>query len=166
MALAVTGLLAGPPAGWAQPQAAPVAKGAPAQTSEDNPNTVEVEPVGHLFGEDQSNLKDYWATVEGRTKKSWMTVFPALAKPPRAQGGLVRIECVLHTDGRVTNMVLTQPSGKVQLDRAAWAAITRSSPFDAFPYGISVDRVQVRFTFSYNGGPPPVVPVGRPNTPR
>lgn len=168
-------MMAGAQAGWAQ-QGAPAAKpaGTQAQTPEENPNNVAVEPVGHLFGEDRSNLKDYWATVESRTKDSWKAVFPAAARPPRAQGGVVKIEAVVHTDGRVTNMVLEQPSGKVQLDRAAWAAITRSVPYAAFPYGISVDEAKVRFTFSYNGGAGSAVPVGhaaapigRPNnTPR
>jgi TonB family protein len=127
------------------PKAAPK-KAAP------EPEIVTVEVVKRTTPEDQANLKGYWTGVQGRTKDRWLPVVPQEAKPPLSTPGVVKIECWVHTDGRVTNMVLAQPSGKVALDHAAWAAITGSAPYDAFPYGIGVDQVKVRFTFTYNGG--------------
>jgi TonB family protein len=102
---------------------------------------------------DRENLASYRAAVESRTKEQWLKVLPAQARPPQSTPGEVKIICWVHTDGRVTNMTLEQASGKVALDRAAWAAITGSAPYDAFPYGIAVDQVRMRFTFMYNGGP-------------
>jgi TonB family protein len=139
-------------AGWAQQPKAPADKGAEVQAPESAPSSITVDVVGKLFSEDQANLKDYWSALEKRTNDTWQTVMPAEAQPPESEPGTVRILCVVHTDGRVTNIVLEQRSGKVLLDRAAVAAIQRSAPYDAFPYGISTDRVKVRFTFLYNGG--------------
>jgi TonB family protein len=137
--------------GWAQ-NPGPVEKTAPgkgaAQTPEEK--ALNVEAMNQLTRVDRENLQGYWAAVNSRTKEHWL--LPALARPPQSTPGVVEIECWVHTDGRVTNMVLVQPSGKVPLDRAAWAAITGSAPYEAFPYGIGVDRVKVRFTFLYNGG--------------
>lgn len=141
--------------GWSQQQAAPADKAgaqvAP-QAPASEPNSITVDVVGHLFSEDQTNLQGYWSALEKRTQDTWQGLIPGEAQPPQSMPGTVRILCIVHTDGSVSNMQLEQRSGKTPLDRAAWAAITRSAPFDAFPSGISTDKVKVRFTFLYNGG--------------
>jgi TonB family protein len=123
-------------------------------------NTVSVALAGSVPLEDRKNLKDYWAALENRTKQQWLVVLPVEARPPVSRPGTVVIEAMVHTDGRVTNMALKEPSGRPPLDRAAWAAITRSAPYQAFPYGIAVDEAKVRFTFVYNQGA--ATPVGGP----
>jgi TonB family protein len=143
--------------GGGQTQAPAADKKAPAP----EPNTVSVDLAGTVPPEDRKNLKDYWPALESRTKQQWLAVLPAEARPPVSRPGTVVIEGVVHTDGRVTGMALKQPSGRPALDRAAWAAITRSMPYEAFPYGIAVDEVKVRFTFVYNQGN--VAPVGGPS---
>lgn len=145
-----------------------IAPGGPpaAQAPEADPNNVTVDALGKLFSEDRANLTDYWPAMEKRTKETWLSLLPAEAQPPRSVGGTVRILCVVHTDGTISGMSFDQRSGKPALDRAAWAAVLRSAPYDAFPYGISTDRVKVGFTFTYNGGttitplmkPPPKKP--------
>ncbi len=130
----------------ARAQTAGAQKNAPAAEAE----TLTVEIVSQPPREDRENLKGYWTGVESRTKERWMRALPALAKPPLSTPGVVKIDCWIHTDGRVTGMTLEQPSGQVALDRAAWAGITGSAPYDAYPYGIAVEQVKVRFTFSYN----------------
>jgi len=117
-----------------------------------DPETLAVEVANQIPPVDHDNLKAYWPVVEDRTKAQWMHGLPALAKPPQLTAGEVRITCWVHTDGRVTNLAVEQSSGKAALDRAALAAITATSPYDAFPYGIAVEQVKVRFTFVYNGG--------------
>jgi TonB family protein len=123
-----------------------------------DPETLTVEVVNRIPPVDRDNLKGYWPTVEDRTKAQWMHALPTLAKPPQSVGGEVMITCWIHTDGRVTNLATEQASGKTALDRAARAAITGSAPYDAFPYGIAVDQVRVRFTFVYNGGVTSAIP--------
>lgn len=116
------------------------------------PAVLTVDVVNQIPPVDRENLKSYWAGVESKTKDRWTRGMPEAAKPPKSTPGEVKIDCWIHTDGRVTGMTLEQPSGNTALDRAAWAAITGTSPYDAFPYGIAVDQVKVRFTFEYNGG--------------
>ncbi len=127
-------------------QANAPAKAAPAANSTSVPELVSVDFANQIPEVDRANLQGYKETLESRTNQRWLHV-----KPPVATPGQVKITCWVHTDGRVTGMTLQQPSGKVALDRAAWATITGSAPYDAFPYGIAVDEVKVRFTFNYNG---------------
>ncbi|MGA8531457.1 MAG: energy transducer TonB [Acidobacteriaceae bacterium] len=150
LVLGITLALGASPVGWSQ-QKAPADKSAP-QTPDTDQNSITVDVVGHLFSEDQANLRDYWAALEKRTNDTWTALMPASVQPPQSVAGTVRILCVVHTDGSVSGMTFEQRSGKAPLDRAAWAAIQRSVPYDAFPSGISTDRAKVRFTFSYNGG--------------
>ena len=157
LVLAVAAAPGAAQAGWAQKAAA--GDKPPAQAQESRPNTLTVDVAGKLFSEDQSNLQSYWPAVEQRTQDTWLAALPAIALPPQSAAGTVTVLCVVHTDGSVSNMALEQKSGKAALDRAALAAITRSAPYDAFPSGISTDRVRVRFRFSYNGGTPPALEV-------
>jgi TonB family protein len=117
-----------------------------------SPETVTADFTNTLLPEDRQNLRPYKAILEKKTTQSWLGILPAQAKPPVSTPGQVRITCWVHTDGRVTGMALEHSSGKVALDRAAWGAVTSSVPYQAFPYGIAVDQVRVRFTFDYNGG--------------
>jgi len=131
--------------------AQPPAKKPPADAAA-RAETVTVDIINSIPAEDRKNLSPYRTVVENRTKQQLLHVLPAIAKPPASTPGLVKITAWVHTDGRVTGMTFEQRSGKTELDRAALAAITGSSPYDAFPYGIAVDQVKVRFTFSYNNG--------------
>lgn len=154
LALSMAIILGGAPLAWSQqslPASTP-SSAKPAPAPEADPNSLTVDVVGHLFSEDQSNLKDYWQALEQRTKETWTGLMPPLALPPQSTPGTVRIVCVVHTDGRISAMTIEERSGKAALDRAALAAIRQSAPYDAFPSGISTDQVKVRFTFSYNGG--------------
>jgi TonB family protein len=155
--LAVAMLGAGLQGGWAQ--TVPLAKGSQSQSGakKENPPapapaSVAIEMVSQIPPVDRENLKGYWSGVAAHTKERLLQVLPAAAKPPLSTSGEVAILGWIHTDGRVTGMTLEHGSGKPALDRAAWAAITGSTPYEAFPYGIAVDEVKVRFTFEYNAG--------------
>lgn len=137
-------------AGSAQKSQAP-AKPAEAADPTANAETLSVSFANSVPSEDRKNLEGYKATLAGKTKQRWLQ-----AKPPSSMSAAVRITCWVHTDGRVTGMTLESRSGNAALDRAAMAAITGSAPYDAFPYGIAVDQVRMRFTFSYNGAEPTV----------
>lgn len=163
LAIVVAVLMIGP-GGWAQSASSPQGNAAAPE-----PDTVHVQLVNRIPQVDRGNLQDYWPVVASRAKDQWLQSLPAIAKPPESASGEVKILAWLHTDGRVTGMALEQRSGRAVLDRAAWAAITAAAPFDAFPYGISVDQVRVRFTFDYNQGagipdnsPPPPGPIVKP----
>lgn len=144
----------------ANPQNAPVPAKAPAA---DTAETVSVEFANNIPAEDRQNLRGYRSVLEKKTGQRWLGVFPALTKAPASTAGPVSITCWVHTDGSVTGMAIERSSGKPALDRAALGAISGSVPYEAFPYGIAVDEVKMRFTFSYNGAPP-AVSKGNPTT--
>jgi TonB family protein len=128
--------------------ATPAPAGVPVAHPAPDPETIAVQLLNRVPDVDRGNLKAYWPEVEGRTKEQWMQALPRLAKV--LSPGEARIVCSLHTDGRVTNVVFEQRSGNGALDRSALAAVTASAPYDAFPYGVSVNQVRVRFTFNYD----------------
>ncbi len=140
----------------AQDKVAATIAAQPAKPAAAEPDSVSVQILSKLWLADRDGFRSYLPVVRKQTKDQWMTLMPSEANPPMSAAGTVQIECWLHTDGRVTNVVLTQPSGNKALDRAALASISGRSeqaiPYDSFPYGLSVDRVKVRFTFMYNNG--------------
>jgi len=85
-----------------------------------------------------------------RTGRRWLDLLPAEVKGPGWKQGNAIIEFVLHADGRVTNMMLARPSGSVAMDRAAWEAIARSAPYEAFPKEVGLPEVRLQLTFNYN----------------
>jgi len=88
-------------------------------------------------------LKDVVATV----RKNWFALIPADAKTKK---GKLVIEFAIHQDGSLTNLHLAAASGDVSLDRAAWGAVTSSSPFAALPSAFSGPYLALRFRFYYN----------------
>jgi len=136
--------------------AAPLAKPAP------DPETVSVQVLTRLSPVDRQGLREYIPVLKRQTKDQWMTALPPEASPPISAAGTVQIDGSVHTDGRVTNLAITQSSGNKALDRAAWAAITGTT-YDSFPYGLTVDQVKVRFTFVYNQGDAAAAPPAAPH---
>jgi len=53
-------------------------------------------------------------------------------------------------DGKVAGMKLTDSSGDVALDRAAWGGITASNPFPPLPSDFGGQYLALRFRFYYN----------------
>ena len=85
-----------------------------------------------------------------RTKQTWYPLIPEEACPPKNEQGKVAIEFVLHPDGKISEMRLSQPSGKVALDRAAWGALTGAQPFKVLPPELAKETIRLRFNFVYN----------------
>ena len=88
-------------------------------------------------------LKDVLATV----RKNWYALIPADAKTKK---GKLAIQFAIHKDGSITNLHLDSASGDVSLDRAAWGAITGSTPFEALPSEFTGPYLLLRFRFYYN----------------
>lgn len=81
---------------------------------------------------------------------SWYRLIPSKAMPPLSKQGHVAIELSLQKSGKVTDMVLASSSGDIELDRAAWGAITASSPFPHLPAEFKGNLVSLRMHFYYN----------------
>jgi TonB family protein len=125
---------------------------APGQTSSsDRPKDETLEILTPLPPEELTVFtKDVLPKVISQTKKAWFPIIPSEAQPPQLEKGKVGIEFELHSDGKITNMKLAFPSGKIALDRAAWGGLTGAQPFSPFPPDVKTEMVRLRFFFSYN----------------
>jgi TonB family protein len=88
--------------------------------------------------------------IISQTKKAWYPIIPREAQPPQLEKGEVAIEFELYSDGKIRKMVLSSPSGKIALDRAAWGALTGAQPFAPFPPELTTEMIRLRFLFSYD----------------
>jgi TonB family protein len=143
------------PCGYAQDKPGKTPPALPGQKAHDANSAPEAAPVGvetvtPIPPADRDNLKSYWLAVGMRTGQRWQRT--AAAKT--AGSGAVTVTGWIHTDGRVTGLALEHRSGKASVDRAAMEAIAGSAPYDAFPYGIAVEQVKVRFSFGTFAAPP------------
>ncbi|HVT97253.1 MAG TPA: TonB family protein [Acidobacteriaceae bacterium] len=134
----------------------PGQKGQDAKSAEQEQSGVTVAIVNRIPPEDKHNLNGYWAGVENKIGQRWQHAAAA-----QKLTDAVKITGWIHTDGRVTGLMVEHGSGNASVDRAARATISESAPYDPFPYGIAVDEVKVRFTFGAAAGapdgPPPAV---------
>jgi len=91
------------------------------------------ENVDLLFDTKGVDFGPYIQSVVHDVKANWLSHIPQKAYPPELKRGKVAIQFTIRRDGKLTSMVLVAPSGDTELDRACWAAITGSSPFQRLP---------------------------------
>ena len=89
----------------------------------------------------------YVAKVLQDVRKNWYRLIP---KSDLMKKGKLAIEFAITKDGKVAGMKLTDTSGDVALDRAAWGGITASNPFPPLPSDFGGQYLALRFRFYYN----------------
>jgi TonB family protein len=89
----------------------------------------------------------YLQRVLHDVKINWYNAIPESAQ--MKHGNLV-IEFAITKDGKVAGMKLVASSGDVPLDRAAWAGIVGSNPFQPLPSEFGGQFLALRFRFFYN----------------
>ncbi len=89
----------------------------------------------------------YLQRVLHDVKTNWYNAIPESAQ--MKHGNLV-IEFAITKDGKVAGMKLVASSGDVPLDRAAWAGIVGSNPFQPLPSEFGGQFLALRFRFFYN----------------
>jgi TonB family protein len=107
------------------------------------PMEVLTDTMGVDFG-------PYLARVLLIVKENWYRGIPESAMPPIMKKGKLAIHFVVLKDGRVAYMAQDLSSGDVALDRAAWGAISISSPFPPLPKEFQGQNLGLRFYFYYN----------------
>jgi TonB family protein len=91
----------------------------------------------------------YLSRVVREVRDNWYRIMPDSVRLGFKKGKLA-IQFYILKDGRVTGMQLTDPSGDVVLDRAAWGGITASDPFPPLPNEFAGQYLDLRFRFYYN----------------
>ena len=83
----------------------------------------------------------------------WYNRIPVEARRPLQKKGRVYIRILILPNGKVEYMQISNPSGEDAFDRAAWYAITKSSPFPPLPTEFSGPYLALRLRFYYNSKP-------------
>jgi TonB family protein len=91
----------------------------------------------------------YLSRIVREVRDNWYRIMPDSVRLGFKKGKLA-IQFYILKDGRVTGMQLTDPSGDVVLDRAAWGGITASDPFPPLPNEFAGQYLSLRFRFYYN----------------
>ncbi len=131
---------------------------APAGSSDPKPQNADSSPVidasGHPLGTIEIlsdtksvNFVPYLDLAMLRVRENWYRLIPASAEKKK---GKLAIEFAISKDGHVSGMKLVESSGDVALDRAAWGAITDSTPFAALPSEFGGQYLALLLRFEYN----------------
>jgi TonB family protein len=92
----------------------------------------------------------YLARVKHDVQQAWYSGIPESAVLLK---GLVTIEFAILRDGTVKGMRMVASSGRVSLDRAAWAGVATGGPFPPLPAEFKGQYLALRFRFYYNSTP-------------
>jgi TonB family protein len=83
-------------------------------------------------------------------QRNWDAVIPKKAQSPELKKGAVGILFTILPDGKIGSMKLETRSGDVDLDKAAWYAITSEGSFPALPTEFHGPQLSLRMGFFYN----------------
>jgi TonB family protein len=109
-------------------------------------SVVGFEIVSDTMGVD---FGPYLNDVVQKVRENWYKLVPDVARGPMLKEGYVGIDFAIRKDGSVDEQKLWYGSGDVQLDRAAWAAIS-DLKFPALPPEFKGEHIKLRFPFVYN----------------
>ena len=83
-------------------------------------------------------------------QKHWYSVMPRSAMAPEMKSGKTVVKFAVMHDGTLSNVKIEQSSGDPALDRAAYVALSYSSPLAPLPPGFTGNYLLVRANFFYN----------------
>jgi TonB family protein len=96
-------------------------------------------------------------------KKNWLPLIPEEARPPANVQGETVLRFTIAPDGKVSAMHLDGSSQHVNIDRAAWGAITGVGQFPPLPAEFKGSHLELRIDFYTNHPlPAPVTPPAIP----
>jgi outer membrane biosynthesis protein TonB len=93
------------------------------------------------------DFSPYLERLLQEVREHWYEAIPESAEMKK---GKLQIEFAITKDGKLADMKLTATSGDDALDRAAWAGITGSNPFQPLQPAFTGPFLALRFRFYYN----------------
>ena len=110
-------------------------------------------PIDVLTDTKGFNIKPYLREIAGIVRSNWTWVMPDTVRGPKREQGYVAVDFRVTKDGNITDVTVRRTSESNRLDRAAYRAITGSSPLPAFPGEFQCEFLKLRFHFYYNERP-------------
>jgi TonB family protein len=92
----------------------------------------------------------YMKRLKVTVQNSWYPLVPSVALPPTMKSGRVIVEFAIMKNGDLRDMRITQSSGDIAMDRAAFGAIANARPLPVLPSEFTRDYLRVRSAFLYN----------------
>jgi len=96
------------------------------------------------------DLGPYLSKMLRVVRMNWYHLIPSEARAPDMKKGTVVIEFAVLRNGSLSGMSITEASGDLPMDRAAWGGITASAPFAPLPVEFQGSYLRLRFHFHYN----------------
>jgi TonB family protein len=91
---------------------------------------------------------DSLARLRHRVRQNWYSLMPQIAR--KGEKGRVVVTFTIVRNGTVQDPRVRLSSGNDVLDRAAFGAVTSSSPFAALPADFKGEQIVLQLSFSYN----------------
>jgi TonB family protein len=136
----VADAIRGVPGGQGQGGSGAAANLGPSPNSQDSSMQLLSDPKGVDF-------KPYLSALQARVNRYWQAMLPGIRV---ASSGRVSLQITIDQSGRVINPKYVAQSGLGNLDRAAMAAISASTPLPPFPKGFIDPTITLQLNFSYN----------------
>jgi TonB family protein len=95
----------------------------------------------------------YLKRMMSEIKRNSEPLIPATVKAPEMKKGVVGVRFTILPDGKIGTMKLETRSGDVDLDKAAWYAITSEGNFPPLPAEFHGPLIDLRVGFFYNMKP-------------
>ena len=136
----------------AQQPSTGVSTPAVAASSEAGVANPRIELLTPLTGIDQTTALQEADLIQQRAKDSWASTMPQgihralIVNSNSPAQRRVAIEFSVASNGHLSDMVLTHASGQINLDRAAWGALTEMGPVPGLPSR----SLRYRITFVYD----------------
>ncbi len=105
------------------------------------------------------DLGPYLQTMLPNIRRNWFRFVPDSARAPERRSpwrkpklkqGIVSIEFVIHRDGSLGDLRVTESSEDEEFDKAALLGISESAPFPHLPEKLKSETLRLRCRFYYN----------------
>jgi TonB family protein len=117
------------------------------------PAGIEERGIDVLTDTKGFDVEPYLKEITGVVRSRWIWGGPDTARPPKREQGYVVVDFRVTKDGNITDVKVHRTSQSDRLDRAAYRAISGSSPLPPFPGEFQCDFIELRFHFFYNERP-------------
>jgi hypothetical protein len=114
------------------------------------PPRSEVPGVEILSDTEGVDFGPYIRRILTDIKRNWLPLIPEEARPPASMQSETLIRVSILPDGRISAMNLDGSSQQINIDRAAWGAITGEGQFPPLPANFKGPSVELRISFLTN----------------
>ena len=126
------------------------APGDSAHVAQGAPSAVLKSGAAILWDTMGVDFSAYTRRLRADIQRNWDSLIPAEVQPPLNKKGIVGLRFAIVPDGSIGSIKLETPSGDLELDRAAWYAVTSEGKFPPLPKEFHGPLLELRIGFFYS----------------